>query len=67
MFRKKQKEPKIELCELWSLWEAALWKMQKAFADYDALDCSAECPEEKQKEIREGMLLFIDKYDELWY
>ena len=43
MFRKKQKEPKIELCELCSLWEADLWKMQKAFADYAALDCSAEC------------------------
>ena len=27
----------------WSLWEADLWKMQKAFADYAALDCSAEC------------------------
>ena len=67
MFRKKQKEPKIELCELCSLWEADLWKMQKAFADYAALDCSAECPEEKRKEIREGMQLFIDKYDALWY
>ena len=22
-------EPKIEFCELWSLWEADLWKMQK--------------------------------------
>ena len=32
IFRKKQKEPKIELCELWSHWEADLWKMQKAFA-----------------------------------
>ena len=51
----------------WSLWEADLWKMQKAFADYVALDCSAECPEEKRKEIREGMQLFIDKYDALWY
>ena len=51
----------------WSLWEADLWKMQKAFADYAALDCPAECPEEKRKEIREGMQLFIDKYDALWY
>ena len=51
----------------WSLWEADLWKMQKAFADYAALDCSAVCPEEKRKEIREGMQLFIDKYDALWY
>ena len=51
----------------WSLWEADQWKMQKAFADYAALDCSAECPEEKRKEIREGMQLFIDKYDALWY
>ena len=67
MFRKKQKEPKIELYELWSLWEADLWKMQKAFADYAALDRPAECPEEKRKEIREGMQLFIDKYDALWY
>ena len=107
MFRKKKKEPKIELCELWSLrhtlariisrylkefieasclsgatpgsyykkdpencwnlWEADLWKMQKAFADYAALDRPAECPEEKRKEIREGMQLFIDKYDALWY
>ena len=24
-------------------------------------------PEEKRKEIREGMQLFIDKYDALWY
>ena len=67
IFRKKQKEPKIELCELWSLWEADLWKMQKAFADYAALDCSAVCPEEKRKEIREVMQIFIDKYDALWY
>ena len=101
MFRKKKKEPKIELCELWSLdhtlakmefiealrlsgatpgsycqkdpencwslWEADLWKMQKAFADYAALDCPAVCPEEKRKEIREGMQLVIDKYDALWY
>ena len=67
MFRKKQKEPKIELYELWSLWEADLWKMQKAFADYAALDRPAECPEKKRKEIREGMQLFIDKYDNLWY
>ena len=107
MFRKKKKEPKIELYELWSLdhtlariisrylkefieasslsgatpgsycqkdpencwslWEADLWKMQKAFADYAALDCPAACPEEKRKEIREGMQLFIDKYDNLWY
>ena len=106
MFRKKKKEQKIELCELWSLnhtlakiisrylkefieasslsgatpgsycqkdpencwslWEADLWKMQKAFADYAALDCPAVCPEEKRKEIREGMQLFIDKYDALW-
>ena len=51
----------------WSLWEADLWKMQKAFADYAALDCPAVCPEEKRKEIREGMQLFIDKYDALWY
>ena len=58
-----QKDP--ENC--WNLWEADLWKMQKAFADYAALDCIAECPEEKQKEIREGMQLFIDKYDALWY
>ena len=27
----------------WSLWEADLWKMQKAFADYAALDRPAEC------------------------
>ena len=88
MFRKKKKEPKIELCELWSLdhtlakiisrylkdpencwslWEADLWKMQKAFEDYAAMDRPAECPEEKRKEIREGMQLFIDKYDSLWY
>ena len=107
MFRKKKKEQKIELCELWSLnhtlakiisrylkefieasslsrstsgsychkdpencwslWAADLWKMQKAFADYATLDCPAKCPEEKRKEIREGMQLFIDKYDELWY
>ena len=107
MFRKKKKEPKIELCELWSLdhtlakiisrylkefieasrlsgatpgsycqkdpenswslWEADLWKMQKAFADYAALDCPAVCPEEKLKDIREGMQLFIDKYNALWY
>ena len=67
MFRKKQKEPKIELCELWSLWEADLWKMQKAFADYAALDRPAEYPEEKRKEIRDGMQLFIDKYDALCY
>ena len=107
MFRKKKKEPKIELCELWSLnhtlariisrylkefieasslsgatpgsyykkdpencwnlWVADLWKMQKAFADYAALDRPAVCPEEKRKEIREGMKLFIDKYDALWY
>lgn len=67
MFRKKQKEPKIELYELWSLCEADLWKMQKAFADYAALDCPAVCPEEKRKEIRKGMQLFIDKYDNLWY
>ena len=67
IFRKKQKEPKIELCELWSLWETDLWKMQKAFADYGALDRPAEYPEEKRKEIREGMQIFIDKYDALWY
>ena len=67
MFRKKQKEPKIERYELWSLWEADLRKVQKAFADYAALDRPAECPEEKRKEIREGMQLFIDKYDALWY
>ena len=41
--------------------------MQKAFADYAALDRPAECPEKKRKEIREGMQLFIDKYDNLWY
>ena len=64
MFRKKQKEPKIEL---WSLWEADLWKMQKAFPDYAALDRPAEYPEEKRKEIREVMQLFIEKYDALWY
>ena len=58
-----QKDP--ENC--WSLWEADLWKMQKAFADYAAMDRPAECPEEKRKEIREGMQLFIDKYDALWY
>ena len=51
----------------WNLWEADLWKMQKAFADYAALDSPAECPEEKRKEIREGMQIFIDKYDALWY
>ena len=51
----------------WSLWEADLWKMQKAFADYAAMDRPAECPEEKRKDIREGMQLFIDKYDALWY
>ena len=107
MVRKKKKEPKIELCELWSLnqtlakiisrylkefieasslsgatpgsycqkypdfcfilFEADLWKMQKAFEDYAALDRPAECPEEKRKEIREGMQLFIDKYDALLY
>ena len=102
MFRKKKKEAKIELCELWSLNHTlakiisrylkefieasrlsgatpgsysqkdpensrSLWKMQKAFADYAALDCPAVCPEEKRKEIREGMQLFIDKYDALWY
>ena len=107
MFRKKKKEAKIELYELWSLdhtlariisrylkefieasslsgatpgiycqkdpencrslWEADLWKMQKAFADYAALDCPAVCPEEKRKEIREGMQLFIDMYNTLWY
>ena len=107
MFRKKKKEQKIELCELWSLnhtlakiisrylkefieasslsgstpgsyyskdqencwslWETDLWKMQKACEDYAALDCIAECPEEKRREIREGMQLFIDKYDALWY
>ena len=107
MFRKKKKEPEIELCELWSLnhtlakiisrylkefieasslsgstpgsyyhkdpencwslWEADLWKMQKAFEGYAKMDRPAECPEEKRKEIREGMQLFIDKYDELWY
>ena len=39
-------EPKIEMCELWSLWEADLWKMQKAFADYAALDRPADCPED---------------------
>ena len=44
-----------------------LWKMQKAFADYAAMDRPAECPEEKRKEIREGMQLFIAKYDALWY
>ena len=77
MFRKKKKDPEIELCELWSLnhtlakiisrylkefieasslsestpgsyyhkdpencwslWEADLWKMQKAFAYYAGL------------------------------
>ena len=58
-----QKDP--ENC--WSLWEADLWKMQKAFADYAALDRPAEYPEEKRREIREGMQLFIDKYDNLWY
>ena len=58
-----QKDP--ENC--WSLWEADLWKMQKAFEDYAALDRLAECPEEKRKEIREGMQLFIDKFDSLWY
>ena len=41
--------------------------MQKAFADYAALDRPAVCPEEKRKESREGMKLFIDKYDALWY
>ena len=56
MFRKKQKEPKIERYELWSLWEADLRKVQKAFADYAALDRPAECPEEKRKEIREGLI-----------
>ena len=106
MFRKKKKEQKIELCELWSLnhtlakiisrylkefieasslsgstpgsyyskdqencwslWETDLWKMQKAFEDYAALDRIAECPEEKRREIREGMQLFIDKYEALW-
>ena len=58
-----QKDPENS----WSLWEADLWKMQKAFEDYAALDGPAECPEEKRKEIREGMQLFIDKYDALWY
>ena len=58
-----QKDP--ENC--WSLWEADLWKMQKAFGEYAALDRIAECPEEKRREIREGMQLFIDKYDALWY
>ena len=33
----------------WSLWEADLWKMQKAFADYAALDCSAECPRRNER------------------
>lgn len=82
MFRKKKKEPKIELCELWSLnhtlakiisrylkefieasslsgstpgiyyqkdpencwnlWEADLWKKQKAFEDYAVIEYSAE-------------------------
>ena len=51
----------------WNLWEADLWKMQKAFADYAALDRPAEYPEEKRKEFREGMQIFIDKYDALWY
>ena len=51
----------------WSLWEADLWKMQKAFADYAAFDHPAEYPEEKRKEFREGMQIFIDKYDALWY
>ena len=51
----------------WSLWEADLWKMQKDFADYAALDRPAEYPEEKRKEIREVMQIFIDKYDALWY
>ena len=51
----------------WSLWEADLWKMQKAFADYAALDRPAEYPEEKRKEICEGMQIFIDKYDAFWY
>ena len=107
MFRKKKKEPEIELYELWglnhtlaklisrylkefieasslsgstpgsyyhkdpencwSLWEADLWKMQKAFEDYAALDRIAEYPEEKRKEIREGMQLFIDNFDNLSY
>lgn len=51
----------------WNLWETDLWKMQKAFEDYAALDRPDECSEEKRKEIREGMQLFIDKYDALWY
>ena len=29
----------------WSLWEADRWKMQKAFADYAALESPAEYPE----------------------
>ena len=41
--------------------------MQKAFEDYAAIVRPAECPEEKRKEIREGMQLFIDKFDSLWY
>lgn len=89
MFRKKKKDPEIELCELWSLnhtlakiisrylkefieasslsgstpgsyyhkdpencwslWEADLWKMQKAFADYAALDCPAVMPRGETK------------------
>lgn len=51
----------------WNLWGTDLWKMQKAFEDYAALDRPDECSEEKRKEIREGMQLFIDKYDALWY
>ena len=58
-----QKDP--ENC--WSLWEADLRKMQNAFADYAAMDRPAECPEEKRKEIREGMQLFIDKFDARGY
>ena len=42
-------------------------KMQTAFADHAALDRPAEYPEEKRKEFREGMQIFIDKYDALWY